>query len=117
MSEVDIIMSDSETSNKTPAGKPAKARILWRDVLRVVQDDSTRQSLVMTLRVSGFDPDSFARLTKPRQIVTDFLTRLEGEIEMRAIDVGGRGKKAERLTAARLAIRYVRRPLEIEVYP
>jgi hypothetical protein len=82
-------------------------RVCWPDVLRVVQGDETRSYALTRFRHSGFDADSFARLIAARVAAVDALTRTEDWLE-------SKGPRTER---ERLAIRDVRRRLEVELWP
>jgi len=80
----------------------------WSDVLRVVQSDAARSEFLNRFRSSGFTPDQFEHKPAARRAVSDALTWTEDLLEFK------RGPKAE---AERAEIRYVRRRLEVELWP
>jgi hypothetical protein len=82
--------------------------VSWPDILRAVQDEKARSSVSNVLRDAELTPDQFGSNRKARELVADQLTRVEDELEPR------RGKRA---AAERLAIRDVRRRLELELWP
>jgi hypothetical protein len=81
--------------------------VVWRDVLRVVQDEQTRSEVVTRFRASGFTADDFGHERKAREALTETLVWVEDKLESR-----GYWTKAERAQ-----IRGVRRRLELELWP
>lgn len=103
---------------KKPASKnpqPAPKRpITWPDVLRVLTADETRSYALNHYRHAGFTPDQFGHLRNARETLSDALTSTEGWLEMQSVDGRRRG---ERYESERIALREVRRRLELELWP
>lgn len=79
----------------------------YPDVLRVVQDDETRSYALRCFRDSGFSADSFAHRRAAREAMAGALTLTEDWLEA----------EHPRRVADRVALRGVRRALELELWP
>lgn len=82
-------------------------RVTWPEVLRAVQGDDNRSWLATQVRTGGFSADSFGRLIGARRVVCEALVGVEDRLEL----------KGSRAKVERLAVRAVRRRLELELWP
>ena len=86
---------------KAFAGTP----VTWPEVLRALQTDRARSTALTRFREAGFSADDFGHVRKAREALAEALTRTE---DMHA----GPSSRPERV-----AIRDVRRRLEVELWP
>ena len=77
----------------------------WRDVLRVIQEEKTRQAFLADYKTLGFTADDFARNQDSRRHAAICLSRQEDRLELT------KGSLAQR---EREEIKIVRRLLELE---
>jgi hypothetical protein len=101
----------NETTGKrarAKSGVAAERPVTWPDVLRVIQEEPTRSTALARFRAAEFKADDFATRRNARESILEGLVSAEDALE------SARGEGA---TAARRAIRAVRRRLEVELWP
>jgi hypothetical protein len=86
---------------------PAKRRLAWPEVLRVIQGDWARSFVLARFREAGFSGDSWAD-RKSREFMAGLLSAAEDTLELRA--------QGHVIAAERAAIRALRRRLELELW-
>lgn len=103
--------SDSRDIGKTRVRNSKTSpgtRVTWPDVLAAVQDDETRSGIVRRLGDAGFLVDAFANQRTARIIVCERLVAYEDRLE---------AASGARLAPRGLAVRTLRRRLELELWP
>src|SRR5687767_5297043 len=85
-----------------------KSIVKWSDIIAVIPDPENRSYALQAFRDAGFSADSFGHERMARELVAEGLTRLEDQLELRG---------SPKLATQRLAIREVRRRLELELWP
>jgi hypothetical protein len=88
--------------------RPVGTVSAWPDVLRAVQSDEGRSTVLGLYRAPGFTPDEFAHRREARIAIAEALTRLEDSLEFRC----GRLVAEERAR-----VQAARRRLERELWP
>lgn len=99
--------ASSGTRFKSGTGARPFAIVTWPDIVRAVERETTRETLMARYRAAGFTPDDFAGRRGAREAMADALTRTEDALEDRS-SVGSR---------ERAALCDVRRRLEWELWP